>query len=125
MSKLIYEDLSYKIRGALFEVYKEKGCGFLEDVYQECLEIELDMQEIPFDAQYSLKLAYKGRPLKKRYIPDFIIAGKIIVEIKAVKELTDEHRAQLHNYLRATGYKLGLLINFGHHPQAQIERIIN
>ncbi len=125
MGKLIYEDLSYKIRGALFEVYKEKGCGFLEDVYQECLEIELGMQEISFDAQYPLKLSYKGRPLKKRYIPDFIIAGKVIVEIKAVRELTDEHRAQLQNYLKATGYKLGLLVNFGHHPQVQIERIVN
>ena len=125
MGKLIYEDLSYKIRGALFEVYKEKGCGFLEDVYQECLEIELGLQEISFDAQYPLKLSYKGRPLKKRYIPDFIIAGKVIVEIKAVKELTDEHRAQLQNYLKATGYKLGLLVNFGHHPQVQIERIAN
>jgi GxxExxY protein len=125
MGELIYEDLSYKIRGALFEVYKEKGSGFLEDVYQECLEIELGMQEIPFEAQYPLKLSYKGHPLKKRYIPDFIIAGKIIVEIKAVRELTDEHRAQLHNYLQATGCKLGLLVNFGHYPQIQIERIAN
>ena len=125
MGNLIYEDLSYKIRGALFEVYKEKGCGFLEDVYQECLEIEMGMQEISFDAQYPLKLSYKGRPLKKRYIPDFIVEGKIIIEIKAVRELTDEHRAQLQNYLKATGYKLGLLVNFGHHPQIQIERIAN
>ena len=125
MSDLIYEDLSYKIRGALFEVYKEKGSGFLEDVYQECLEIELGLQEIPFDAQYPLKLKYKGRPLQKKYIPDFICFGKIIVEIKAVKELNDEHRAQIYNYLRATGYKLGLLVNFGHYPQVQIERIVN
>ena len=125
MGKLIYEDLSYKIRGALFEVYKEKGCGFLEDVYQECLEIELSLQEVSFEAQYPLKLAYKGHPLKKRYIPDFIIAGKIIVEIKAVRDVTDEHRAQVYNYLRATGYKLGLLVNFGHHPQIQVERIAN
>ena len=125
MGKLIYEDLSYKIRGALFEVYKEKGCGFLEDVYQECLEIEMGMQEIPFEAQYPLKLKYKGRPLQKKYIPDFICFGKIIVEIKAVKEINDEHRAQVYNYLRATGYKLGLLVNFGHHPQVQIERIAN
>ncbi len=125
MSELIYEDLTYKIRGALFEVYKEKGCGFLEDVYQECLEIELGLQEIQFDAQYPLKLEYKGRPLRKQYIPDFICFEKIIVEIKAVKEITDEHRAQLQNYLKATGYKLGLLVNFGHHPQIQIERIAN
>ncbi len=125
MGELIYEELSYKIRGALFEVYKEKGCGFLKDVYQECLEIELGMQKIPFESQYPLKLKYKGRPLQKRYIPDFICFGKIIIEIKAAKELNDEHRAQVHNYLRATGYKLGLLVNFGHHPQIQIERIVN
>ena len=125
MSNLIYEDLTYQIRGALFEVYKEKGCGFLEDVYQECLEIEFEMQNIPFDAQYPLKLSYKGRPLKKKYIPDFICFGKIIVEIKAVSKITDEHRAQVQNYLKATGYKLGLIINFGHHPQIEIERIAN
>ena len=125
MADLIYEDLTYRIRGALFEVYKEKGCGFLEDVYQECLEIEFEMQRIPFNAQYPLKLAYKSRPLKKKYIPDFVCFGKIIIEIKAVKELTDEHRAQIHNYLRTTGYKLGLLVNFGHHRQIQIERIAN
>lgn len=83
MTELIYEELTYRIHGAFFEVYKEKGCGFLEDVYQECLEI------------------------------------------KAVKEITDEHRAQIQNYLKATGYKLGLLVNFGHHPQVQIERIAN
>jgi GxxExxY protein len=125
MGELIYEDLTYSIRGALFEVYKEKGCGFLEDVYQECLEIEFGLQEIPFEAQYPLKLSYKGTPLKRRYIPDFIVNGKIIIEIKAVKELSDGHRAQLHNYLTATGHRLGLLVNFGHYPQIQIERIAN
>ena len=125
MGELIYEELTFKIRGALFEVYKEKGCGFLEDVYQECLNIELGLQEIPLEAQYPLKLEYKGRSLKKKYIPDFICFDKIIVEIKAVKEITDEHRAQMQGYLRATGYKLGLLVDFGHHPQIQIERIAN
>lgn len=125
MDKLIYEDLTYKIRGALFEVYKDMGCGFLEDVYQECLEIELALQEIPFTAQQPLQLEYKGRTLRKCYVPDFICYGKIVVEIKAVKEIADEHRAQVHNYLRATGYQLGLLVNFGHHPQIQIERIAN
>ena len=125
MSDLIYEELTYKIRGALFEVYKEKGCGFVEGVYQECLEIEFEMQAIHFVAQYPLKLSYKGRPLKQKFIPDFIIDGKIIVEIKATKDITDEYRAQVQNYLKATGYKLGLLINFGHYPQVQIERIAN
>jgi GxxExxY protein len=125
MANLIYEELTYKIRGALFEVYKEKGCGFVEGVYQECLEIEFEMQEIPFVAQYPLKLSYKGRPLKQKFIPDFIIDEKIIVEIKASKDITDEYRAQVQNYLKATGYKLALLVNFGHYPQLQIERIAN
>lgn len=123
--EIIYKDECYQINGACFEVYKEKGCGFLEDVYQECLEIEFEMQEILFEAQHPLKLSYKGRPLKKKYVPDFICLGKIIVEIKAVKEITDEHRAQVQNYLKATGYKLGLIINFGHYPKVQIERIAN
>ena len=125
MSDLIYEELTYKIRGALFEVYKEKGCGFVEGVYQECLEIEFEMQKIPFAAQYPLNLSYKGHSLKQKFIPDFIIDGKIIVEIKAAKDVIDEYRAQAQNYLKATGYKLGLLINFGHYPQLQIERIAN
>lgn len=122
---LIYKDESYLINGACFEVYKDKGCGFLEEVYQECLEIEFKEQGIPFDAQRPLQLSYKNRPLKKTYILDFVCFEKIIVELKAVKELTDEHRAQVQNYLKATGYKLGLIINFGHYPQVQIERIAN
>ena len=125
MTDIVYKEESYKLNGAFFEVYKEKGCGFLEDVYQECLEIELELQGIDYVAQYPLKLKYKGRPLKKKYIPDFICLDKIIIEIKAVKEITDEHRAQLQNYLKATGYKLGLLVNFGHHPKVQTERIAN
>ena len=123
MSEFLYKEESYLIRGACFEVYKEKGSGFLEPVYQECLEKELARQKIPFKAQVPLKLFYKGDPLKQGYIPDFICYGKIILEIKAVKKLTDEHRAQLFNYLKATGHKLGFLINFGHHPGIEIERI--
>ena len=125
MPEIIYKDESYKITGACFEVYKEKGCGFLEDVYQECLEIELDMQGIPFTAQPTLPLSYKKRPLKKKHSPDLICFEKIIIELKAVKELNDEHRAQLQNYLKATEYKLGILVNFGHYPKIQIERIAN
>ena len=125
MNDLIYEDLTYQIRGALFEVYKDKGCGFLEDVYQECLEIEFELQKIPFTAQPLLGLIYKGRTLRKQYVPDFICYEKIIIEVKSVKKLADEHRAQLQNYLKATGFKLGLLVNFGHHPQVEIERIAN
>jgi len=125
MVGIIFKEECYQINGACFEVYKEKGCGFLEDVYQECLEIELGLQGIDFVAQLPLKLEYKGQVLRKKYIPDFICFGKIIVEIKAVKEITNEHRAQVQNYLKATGYKLGLIVNFGHYPKVQIERIAN
>jgi GxxExxY protein len=125
MGELVYKEECYRINGACFEVYKDKGCGFLEDVYQECLELEFELQGIPFEAQCPLRLEYKGRPLRKKYIPDFVCLEKIIVEIKAVKTISDEHRAQVHNYLRATGYRLGLIVNFGHYPKVQIERIAN
>jgi GxxExxY protein len=123
MNDIIYREESYKIMGACFEVYKEKGCGFLESVYHECLEMELADQHIPFVAQNKLQLTYKGRPLKQTYEPDFACFDKIILEIKAVSKLTDEHRAQVHNYLRATGHRLGLLVNFGHYPKVESERI--
>jgi GxxExxY protein len=110
--------------GACFEVYKEKGCGFLEAVYQESLELELSDQGIPFAAQCRLALSYKGRPLKQVYTADLVCLDKIIVELKAVSAITDEHRAQVHNYLRATGHRLGLLVNFGHYPKLESERIV-
>ena len=124
MSKLIYEDETFLIRGAVFEVYKEIGCGFLESVYQECLAKEFLKQDIPFIAQKDLRLYYKGEVLEQIYKPDIICFGKIIIELKAVKELCDEHRAQIFNYLNATKLKLALLINFGHYPKIEIERII-
>lgn len=123
MNEIIYREESYRTMGACFEVYKEKGCGFLEAVCQECLELEFADQHIPFVAHQSLALSYKGRALRQTYTPDFICFGKIIVEIKAVTVLADEHRAQVHNYLRATGHRLGLLVNFDHYPQVQYERI--
>lgn len=122
--KIIYADESYRILGACFEVCRDKGCGFLEAVFQECLELELGDQRIPFLAQPKLSLSYKGRQLKRTYSPDFVCFDKIIVELKAVSNLVDEHRAQVHNYLNATGMKLGLLVNFGHYPKVQSERIV-
>jgi len=122
--ELLFAEESYQIRGAIFEVYREMGCGFLEAVYQECLEREFAKQGVPFVAQQELVLHYKGDRLEQTYKPDFICFDKIIIEIKAVKELADQHRAQMHNYLKASGLKLGLLVNFGHHPKAEIERII-
>ena len=124
MSKLILEEETHRILGACFEVYKEKGCGFVEPVYQECLELELAGQGIAFLAQKEIGLSYKGRPLKQTYRADFICFGRVIVEIKAVSALTDEHRAQLMNYLRATGIKVGLLINFSHYPGVEHERFV-
>jgi len=123
MSEILFRDESYRIMGACFEVYREKGCGFLEDVYQECLELEFAAQDIPAISQPELQLEYKGTILRKKYKPDFVCYNKIIIELKSVKTLDDSHRAQLHNYLRATGYKLGLLINFGTYPKIQYERI--
>ncbi len=121
---VLYKDESYRIMGACFEVYKDKGCGFVEPVYQKCLSLELAMRSIPFEEQVELQLEYKGRSLQQRYKPDFICFDKIIVEVKAVSKLNDEHRAQVHNYLKATGHKLGLLVNFGHYPKVEWERIV-
>ena len=125
MEDYLYKEETYKILGACFEVYNEKGCGFLEPVYQECLEVELSLQGIPFNAQPSLALEYKGQLLKRTYEPDFICFDKIIVEIKSVSALADEHRAQMLNYLHATGLQVGLLINFGHFPKLEYERMVN
>ena len=101
--QLIYAEETYVIRGAVFEVYREMGCGFLEAVYQECLGREFKRRDIPFIAQQELRLTYKGEPLIQIYKPDFVCFDKIIVELKAIKEIAPEHKAQLLNYLKATG----------------------
>ena len=124
MNNLIYSEECYQIIGASFEVYKDKGSGFLEAVFQECMQLELGLQQIPFVAQQALPLTYKGFPLKQSYVADIVCFGKIVVELKAVEVLVDEHRAQLLNYLNATGYRLGLLINFGHYPKLEWERLV-
>ena len=120
--ELIFEKETYAIRGAVFDVYREMGCGFLEAVYQECMEKELSSKNISFVSQPELKLNYKGIPLFQTYKPDLICYGQIILEFKAVKDIIPAHKAQLINYLKATNLKLGLLINFGSHPKVQIER---
>jgi len=123
--KILYKNECYSIQGAIFEVHNIMGNGFLEAVYQECLEKEFALRSIPFEAQKGLALTYKGDPLKQKYIPDFICHGKIIIELKASKNLTEEHRAQVINYLQATGYELGLLVNFSSYPKVTITRILN
>ena len=106
MSGLLFEEESFAIRGACFEVYREMGCGYLESVYQECMEIELELSNVPFLAKPALALDYKRKRLRTHFEPDFVCCGKIILEIKAVTNLCDDHRAQLHNYLKTTGYRL-------------------
>jgi GxxExxY protein len=124
MIDLLFKEECYQLVGACFEVYKEKGCGFLEPVYQECLAMELEIQGIPFEEQVGLTLDYKGQALQQTYKPDFVCFGKIILEVKSVSKLADEHRAQVHNYLKSTGYQLGLLVNFGHYPKLEWQRIV-
>ncbi len=120
--EIIYKNDGYAIQGACFEVYKTIGCGFLEAVYQEALAKEFQLSGVPFQEQVELKLQYKNFPLRQTYKPDFVCYGKIIVEIKAVSELAKEHEAQLMNYLKITGMRLGLLVNFGHSPKVEIKR---
>jgi GxxExxY protein len=123
--ELIYKAESYAIIGACFAVYKDKGWGFLEPVYHECLEIEFESQGIPFLSKSPQTLQYRGRTLVQTFSPDFICYEKIIVEIKAISALVDEYRAQVLNYLSATGCELALLVNFGHYPRLEYERLLS
>lgn len=121
---ILFEKESFAIRGAIYEVHNQLGCGFLEAVYQESLEIELKDRNIPFSSQQELTLYYKGSKLSQMYKPDFICFDRIIVEIKATKEIAPEHKAQVLNYLKASKLQLGFLVNFGSHPKATIERFV-
>ena len=121
---IVYKEEAYKIVGAAFNVYNTLGAGFLEAVYQEALEIELQRRDIPYEREKELKIAYDGVELKQTYKADFVCYDKIIVELKAVSALDDVHRAQVYNYLHATGFKLGLLLNFGYPGELEYERII-
>ncbi len=112
----------YALIGACFEVYNTLGSGFLEDVYQESLEIELALRGIPFVAKPRLKLSYKGRSLRKEYEADLLIRDRIVVELKATKAFAPEHEAQLINYLKATGKHTGYLVNFGASPHLDWRR---
>ncbi len=122
--KIKYEDECYQIQGAVFDVYREMGCGFLEAVYQECMSKELFKRGVPCVEHPELKLFYKGEALRQTYVPDFICYGVIIVGLKALSTTTSAHKAQVLNYLKATGMCLGLLVNFGRFPKASVERIV-
>ena len=112
-----------QFQGAIFEVYRTLGCGFLEAVYQKALEVELAQRNIPFVSQAEIEVEYKGVKLEQVYRADLICYNKIILELKAVQALLPEHEAQLQNYLRATKLRVGLLVNFGHYPNVEIKRI--
>jgi GxxExxY protein len=123
MEKLILKDEVYAIIGAAMEVHREKGCGFSEPVYQECMGIELLDRGIPFEAQKEMHISYKGRLLKKTYLADFIAFEKVLVELKALDKLTSREESQVINYLKASDLELGLLINFGA-PSLEWKRIV-
>lgn len=110
---MVFEKFCYAISGCAFEVHRELGCGFLEEVYQEAMERELTLKHVPFEPQKKLNIAYKGVLMNKYYVADLYCYDSIIVEIKSVQSLTDVHKAQVINYLKATGCKVGMLINFG------------
>jgi len=124
MSDLIFEEETYAINGAVFEVYKTLGCGFAEEVYQDALEKEFTLRGIPFAAQPRVQISYKGQPVREPYIPDFICYGKIILELKAVDRFSEKHFKQVSNYLAATGLQLALLANFGCFPRAVVKRFV-
>jgi len=122
---MLYEEESYNINGAMFEVFKNLGPGLLEKVYQEALEIELKLRGIPYEREKRFQIVYKDHILSQEYIADFVCYDKIIVELKSVSELTNVHRAQVINYLKITGYRLGLLQNFNTAFLNPAERIAN
>ncbi|MFM9956429.1 MAG: GxxExxY protein [Opitutaceae bacterium] len=124
MKPEIYKDEGYKTMGAAFEVYNERGYGLSEEIYQECLEIELEIRGIAYQSKQELRCFYKDRELKKRYVPDLFVFGCLIAELKAVSVLAPEHEAQLINYLRLTRQPVGYLINFGHNDGLQWQRVI-
>ena len=120
----LYQQQGYDFMAAAFEVHSEMGHGFLEEVYHESLELELNQRSIPYISKPKLSLSYKGQLLKKQYEADLIVIGEIIVELKAVKALLPEHEAQLINYLRATQKRVGYLVNFGSFPKLEWRRFV-
>ncbi len=114
----------YNFMAAVFEVYNVMGNGYTEDVYQESLELELSDRKIPFQAQSELAIQYKGKSLRRKFRPDLMVSGDIIVELKAASALTGECEAQLLNYLKATGKPVGYLVNFGCKDRLEWKRFV-
>ena len=124
MTELIFKEEVFAIVGAAMEAHRELGNGFLEAVYQEALEIELESRKIPFEARKGLAISYKGRNLKKAYEADLVCYEKIVVELKVLEKLSGKEEAQILNYLKASGLRVGLLINFGAHGRLEWQRYV-
>ena len=125
MVNLVMKDEVYAVIGAAIEVHTQLGPGFLEAVYHEALMLELEAKGIPFESERPIEIYYKGKLLNKRYFADIVCYGQIIVELKALKRISGVEEAQILNYLKATGLKVGLLINFGSHPRLEWKRYVN
>ncbi|MFB3902815.1 MAG: GxxExxY protein [Acidobacteriota bacterium] len=124
MRREIYKDEGYRLMGAAFEVYNHLGFGMAEEIYQESLELELELRGIAYQSKPELSCSYKGRRLNKRYVPDLLVFGCLVVELKAVSGLASEHEAQLLNYLRISRSPVGYLLNFGHPDTLEWKRLI-
>ncbi|MDD3967085.1 MAG: GxxExxY protein [Candidatus Marinimicrobia bacterium] len=120
---MLFKSESYSIIGASLEVHNKLGQGFLEAIYQEALSIEFDLRHIAYQREVALDITYKGYTLNKNYYADFLCYEQIILELKALTAINHEHEAQILNYLKASGYKLGILINFGE-PSLKFKRMI-
>jgi GxxExxY protein len=122
--ELLFEEETFQVRSAVFEVSRVLGTGFLEAVYQEALALEFEARQVPFVASPALAISHKDRLLSQTYRPDFVCFDHIIVELKATRDIAPEHRAQTLTYLKATGLRVGLLVNFGCAPKARVERLV-
>lgn len=122
--KILFKDEVYAIQGAIFDVYREMGCGFLRRFIKSAWRESFPRCDIPFRSQPELGLKYKEAVLKQYYRPDFICFDRILIELKAAKSIAPEHQAQMLNYLKAGGLSLGLIVNFGHFPQVEIGRFV-
>ena len=124
MTQLILKDEVYAIAGAAIEVHRELGPGFLESVYQEAMKLELSARSVPFEAEKPISIEYKGQRLSQNYFADFVCFEQIIVELKALSRLSGSEQAQVLNYLKATGFKVGVLINFGSRGKLEWKRFV-
>jgi GxxExxY protein len=125
ITELVLKEEVYAIVGAAIEVHRELGPGFLEAVYQEALAMEMRERGIPFESQKPLRISYKGKTLNKEYLADLVCYGQIIIELKALDRLSGNEEAQILNYLKAAGLKVGVLINFGSHGKLEWKRFIH